>query len=115
MAEKKMNMKVLLVGGGGREHAIADAILRSERVAKLYCAPGNAGIARIAECVPIGTMDFAALTAFAKEKEIDLTVCSMDDPLCAGIVDAFEAEGLRIFGTPANAAIIEAARPSRKT
>ena len=66
MAEKKMNMKVLLVGGGGREHAIADAILRSGRVAKLYCAPGNAGIARIAECVPIGTMDFAALTAFAR-------------------------------------------------
>ena len=114
MAEKKMNMKVLLVGGGGREHAIADAILRSERVAKLYCAPGNAGIARIAECVPIGTMDFAALTAFAKEKEIDLTVCSMDDPLCAGIVDAFEAEGLRIFGTPANAAIIEGSKAFSK-
>ena len=109
-----MNMKVLLVGGGGREHAIADAILRSSRVAKLYCAPGNAGIARIAECVPIGTMDFAALTAFAKEKEIDLTVCSMDDPLCAGIVDAFEAEGLRIFGTPANAAIIEGSKAFSK-
>ena len=107
MAEKKTGMKVLLVGGGGREHAIADAILRSPRVEKLYCAPGNAGIARIAECVPIGTMDFDALTAFAKENGIDLTVCSMDDPLCAGIVDAFEAQGLRIFGTPANAAIIE--------
>ena len=114
MAEKKNDMKVLLVGGGGREHAIADAILRSSRVAKLYCAPGNAGIARIAECVPIGTMDFAALTAFAKEKEIDLTVCSMDDPLCAGIVDAFEAEGLRIFGTPANAAIIEGSKAFSK-
>ena len=63
MAEKKMNMKVLLVGGGGREHAIADAILRSGRVAKLYCAPGNAGIARIAECVPIGTMDFDSIVS----------------------------------------------------
>ena len=114
MADKKMNMKVLLVGGGGREHAIADAILRSDRVGKLYCAPGNAGIARIAECVPIGTMDFPALVSFAKEKEIDLTVCSMDDPLCAGIVDAFEAEGLRIFGTPANAAIIEGSKAFSK-
>ena len=107
-------MKVLLVGGGGREHAIADALRRSPQVDTLYCAPGNAGIARIAECVPIGTMDFKALTEFAKEKEIDLTVCSMDDPLCAGIVDAFEAEGLRIFGTPANAAIIEGSKAFSK-
>ena len=103
-------MKVLLVGGGGREHAIAEAIRRSPQVDKLYCAPGNAGIAKIAECVKIGTMDFDALTAFAAENEIDLTVCSMDDPLCAGIVDAFEAKGLRIFGTPANAAIIEGSK-----
>ena len=107
-------MKVLLVGGGGREHAIADALRRSPQVDTLYCAPGNAGIARIAECVPIGTMDFKALTDFAKEKEIDLTVCSMDNPLCAGIVDAFEAEGLRIFGTPANAAIIEGSKAFSK-
>ena len=107
-------MKVLLVGGGGREHAIADALRRSPQVDTLYCAPGNAGIARIAECVPIGTMDFKALTEFAKEKEIDLTVCSMEDPLCAGIVDAFEAEGLRIFGTPANAAIIEGSKAFSK-
>ena len=107
-------MKVLLVGGGGREHAIADALIRSPLVDKLYCAPGNAGIARIAECVPIGTMDFEALTEFAKEKGIDLTVCSMDDPLCAGIVDAFEAKGLRIFGTPANAAIIEGSKAFSK-
>ncbi len=114
MAEKKNDMKILLVGGGGREHAIADAIIRSPRTAKLYCAPGNAGIAGIAECVPIGTMDFPALISFAKEKEIDLTVCSMDDPLCAGIVDAFEAEGLRIFGTPANAAIIEGSKAFSK-
>ncbi|MDO5456365.1 MAG: phosphoribosylamine--glycine ligase [Eubacteriales bacterium] len=107
-------MRVLLVGSGGREHAIAASIVKSPRVEKLYCAPGNAGIARIAECVPIPTMDFAALTAFAKENRIDLTVCSMDDPLCAGIVDAFEAEGLRIFGTPANAAIIEGSKAFSK-
>ncbi|MBQ8329931.1 MAG: phosphoribosylamine--glycine ligase [Lachnospiraceae bacterium] len=107
-------MKVLLVGGGGREHAIAEAIRRSPQVDKLYCAPGNAGIAKIAECVKIGTMDFDALTAFASENEIDLTVCSMDDPLCAGIVDAFEAKGLRIFGTPANAAIIEGSKAFSK-
>ena len=75
-------MKVLLVGGGGREHAIATALVRSSRVDKLYCAPGNAGIARIAECVPIGVMEFEKLTAFAREKAIDLTVISMDDPLC---------------------------------
>ena len=107
-------MKVLLVGGGGREHAIAEALRRSPQVDKLYCAPGNAGIARIAECVKIGTMDFDALTDFAVENQIDLTVCSMDDPLCAGIVDAFEAKGLRIFGTPANAAIIEGSKAFSK-
>ena len=107
-------MRVLLVGGGGREHAIAQALRRSPQVDKLYCAPGNAGIAKIAECVPIGTMDFEALTAFAAEQGIDLTVCSMDDPLCAGIVDAFEAKGLRIFGTPANAAIIEGSKAFSK-
>ena len=107
-------MKVLLVGGGGREHAIAEALRRSPQVDKLYCAPGNAGIARIAECVKIGTMDFDALTDFAVKNQIDLTVCSMDDPLCAGIVDAFEAKGLRIFGTPANAAIIEGSKAFSK-
>ncbi len=107
-------MRVLLVGGGGREHAIAEALRRSPQVDKLYCAPGNAGIAKIAECVPIGTMDFEALTSFAREQAIDLTVCSMDDPLCAGIVDAFEAKGLRIFGTPANAAIIEGSKAFSK-
>ncbi len=107
-------MKVLLVGGGGREHAIAQALKKSSRVDTLYCAPGNAGIAAIAECVPIGTMDFDALTAFAADKEIDLTVVSMDDPLCAGIVDAFEAKGLRIFGTRANAAIIEGSKAFSK-
>ena len=107
-------MKVLLVGGGGREHAIAEALRRSPQVDKLYCAPGNAGIAKIAQCVPIGTMDFDSLTDFAAREEIDLTVCSMDDPLCAGIVDAFEAKGLRIFGTPMNAAIIEGSKAFSK-
>lgn len=107
-------MKVLLVGGGGREHAIAVSLKKSPQVDTLYCAPGNAGIARVAECVDIGTMEFDKLIAFAKEKAIDLTVCSMDDPLCAGIVDAFEAAGLRIFGTPANAAIIEGSKAFSK-
>ena len=107
-------MKVLLVGGGGREHAIADAIIRSEQVEKLYCAPGNAGIAGIAECVPIGVMEFDRLIAFAKEKAIDLAVCSQDDPLCAGIVDAFEAAGIPMFGTKANAAIIEGSKAFSK-
>ena len=107
-------MKVLIVGSGGREHAIAASVAKSPKAEKIYCAPGNAGIAQLAECVPIGAMEFDRLTEFAKEKEIDLTVCSMDDPLCAGIVDAFEAEGLRIFGTPANAAIIEGSKAFSK-
>ena len=107
-------MKVLLIGGGGREHAIAASLVKSPRVDKLYCAPGNAGIAKIAECVNIGTMDFDKLTQFAKDNAIDLSVCSMDDPLCAGIVDAFEAKGLKIFGTRANAAIIEGSKAFSK-
>lgn len=107
-------MKVLLVGGGGREHAIADAIVRSKQVEKLYCAPGNAGIAAIAECAPIGVMEFDKLIAFAKEKEIDLAVCSQDDPLCAGIVDAFAAAGIPMFGTKADAAIIEGSKAFSK-
>ena len=107
-------MKVLLIGGGGREHAIAASLVKSPRVDKLYCAPGNAGIAGIAECVNIGTMDFDKLTQFARDNAIDLSVCSMYDPLCAGIVDAFEAKGLKIFGTRANAAIIEGSKAFSK-
>ncbi len=107
-------MKVLLIGGGGREHAIATAIVKSNRCEKLYCAPGNAGIADIAECAPIGVMEFDKLIAFAREKEIDLAVCSQDDPLCAGVVDAFEAAGIRIFGTRKNAAIIEGSKAFSK-
>lgn len=85
-------MKVLIVGSGGREHAIAWSVAKSPKVDKIYCAPGNAGIAEYAECVDIGAMEFEKLAAFAKEKEIDLTIVGMDDPLVGGIVDVFEAE-----------------------
>lgn len=107
-------MKVLIVGGGGREHAIAWKAAQSPLVDKIYCAPGNAGIAAVAECVPIGAMEFDKLVAFAKEKAIDLTVIGMDDPLVGGIVDAFEAEGLRVFGPRKNAAIIEGSKAFSK-
>ncbi len=107
-------MKVLIVGGGGREHAIAWKAAQSKKVDKLYCAPGNAGIAEAAECVDIGVMDFDKLIAFAKEKEIDLTVVAPDDPLAAGAVDAFEAAGLRVFGPRKNAAIIEGSKAFSK-
>lgn len=90
-------MKVLVVGSGGREHAICWKISQSPKVDKIYCAPGNAGIAEVAECVDIKAMEFDKLVAFAKENAIDLTVIGMDDPLVGGIVDAFEAEGLRVF------------------
>lgn len=107
-------MKVLIVGSGGREHAIAWSVAKSSKVDKIYCAPGNAGISEYAECVDIGAMEFDKLVAFAKEKEIDLTVIGMDDPLVAGVVDAFEAEGLRVFGPRENAAIIEGSKAFSK-
>ena len=107
-------MKILIVGGGGREHAIAWKLAQSPRVEKLYCAPGNAGIAEVAECVNIGVMEFDKLTAFAKEHEIDMTVVAPDDPLAAGAVDAFEAAGLRAFGPRANAAILEGSKAFSK-
>ncbi|MDI9240939.1 phosphoribosylamine--glycine ligase [Fusibacillus kribbianus] len=107
-------MNVLIVGSGGREHALAWKISKSSRVDKIYCAPGNAGIEEYAECVPIGVLDFPALTAFAKEKKIDLTVIGMDDPLVAGVVDAFEAEGLRVFGPSRAAAILEGSKAFSK-
>ncbi len=107
-------MKVLIVGSGGREHAIAWAVAQSPRVEKIYCAPGNAGIAEYAECVNIGAMEFDALVAFAKEHDIDLTIIGMDDPLVGGVVDAFEAEGLRVFGPRKNAAIIEGSKAFSK-
>lgn len=107
-------MKVLIVGSGGREHAIAWKVAQSPKVDKIYCAPGNAGIAEYAECVDIAAMEFDKLVAFAKEKEIDLTVIGMDDPLVGGVVDAFEAEGLRVFGPRKNAAILEGSKAFSK-
>ena len=107
-------MKILIIGGGGREHAIAWKLSKSPRVEKIYCAPGNAGIAEIAECVNIGVMEFDRQVAFAKEHGIDLTVVAPDDPLAAGAVDAFEAAGLRAFGPRANAAILEGSKAFSK-
>ena len=107
-------MKILIIGGGGREHAIAWKAAQSSRVDKIYCAPGNAGISQIAECVPIGVMEFDRLLEFAKEKEIDLTIVGMEDPLVGGIVDRFEEAGLRIFGPRKNAAILEGSKAFSK-
>lgn len=107
-------MKVLVVGSGGREHAIVWKAAQSEKVDKIYCAPGNAGISEYAECVDIQAMEFEKLTAFAKEKGIDLTIIGMDDPLVGGIVDEFEKEGLRVFGPKKNAAILEGSKAFSK-
>lgn len=107
-------MKVLIIGSGGREHAIAAAVAKSKRVSKIYAAPGNAGIGKLAECVDISVMDFDKLVAFAKEKEIDFTIVGPDDPLVAGAVDAFEAEGMKVFGPRKNAAIIEGSKAFSK-
>ena len=107
-------MKILIVGSGGREHAIAWKIAQSPKAEKIYCAPGNAGIAGIAECVPIGAMEFKKLADFAVEHQIDLTVVGMDDPLVGGIVDVFEERGLRIFGPRKNAAILEGSKAFSK-
>ena len=107
-------MKVLIVGSGGREHAIATSVAKSPRVDKIYCAPGNAGIGQIAECVSIGAMEFDKLAAFAKEQAIDLTIVGMDDPLVGGLVDVLEAEGLRVFGPRKNAAILEGSKAFSK-
>ena len=107
-------MKVLIVGSGGREHAIAAGVAASPRVDKIYCAPGNAGIASLAECVPIGPMEFDRLAAFARENEVDFTIIGMDDPLVGGIVDVFEAEGLKVFGPRRSAAILEGSKAFSK-
>jgi phosphoribosylamine--glycine ligase len=111
---KGIYMKILIVGSGGREHAIAVSAAKSTKVDKIYCAPGNAGIGQIAECVPIGAMEFDKLVAFAKEKAIDLTIVGMDDPLVGGLVDEMEAEGLRVFGPRKNAAILEGSKAFSK-
>ena len=107
-------MKILVIGSGGREHALCWKIAQSPKTEKLYCAPGNAGCEEYAECVPIGAMEFEKLAAFAKKQAIDLTVVGMDDPLVGGIVDVFEREGLRIFGPRANAAILEGSKAFSK-
>lgn len=107
-------MKVLIVGGGGREHAIAVSVAKSKRVSKIYAAPGNAGIAALAECVPIGVMEFDKIADFAVEKAIDLVIVGPDDPLVGGIVDVLEARGIRAFGPRKNAAILEGSKAFSK-
>jgi len=107
-------MKVLIVGSGGREHAIATSVKKSPKVSKIYCAPGNAGIGQIAQCVPIGAMEFDALVKFAKETAIDFVIVGMDDPLVGGLVDAMEEAGIRTFGPRKNAAILEGSKAFSK-
>lgn len=107
-------MKVLVVGSGGREHAICWKLLQSTKIDKIYCAPGNAGIGEVAEIVPIGAMEFDKLIDFAKSENIDFTIVGMDDPLVGGIVDRFEEEDLMVFGPRANAAIIEGSKAFSK-
>ena len=107
-------MKILIVGGGGREHAIAVAVAESPKADKIYCAPGNAGIAEVAECVPIGVDEFDKIASFAKEKEVDLVIVGPDDPLAAGLVDVLEEAGLRVFGPRKNAAILEGSKAFSK-
>ena len=103
-------MKVLLIGSGGREHALAWALSASPLLTKLYCAPGNAGIAQVAECVPIAAMDFDKLVGFAKEKKIDFVVIAPDNPLVGGLWDRFEAEGIRASGPSGKGAILEGSK-----
>jgi len=107
-------MRILVVGSGGREHAICWAINKSPKLTKLFCCPGNAGILQVAECIDINYKDFASLINFAKQNHIDLTICPMDEPLVLGIVDAFEAAGLKIFGPNKRAAIIEGSKAYSK-
>ena len=107
-------MKILIVGSGGREHAIAWKTAQSPKADKIYCAPGNAGIAEYAQCVNIGAMEFDKLADFAAAHEIDLTVIGMDDPLVGGIVDVFEARGLKVFGPKQNAAVLEGSKAFSK-
>ncbi len=107
-------MKILVVGSGGREHAIIWKLSKSPKAPKIYCAPGNGGIAALAECVPIKTMDTEAIVSFSKENKIDLVVVAPEDPLAAGMVDALEAQGIRAFGPSAKAAVIEASKSFSK-
>lgn len=107
-------MKILVIGGGGREHAIVQALSKSKYHPEIFCAPGNAGIAQLATCVSIGAMDFDALKEFALEQQIDLTIVGMDDPLVGGIVDVFREAGLRIFGPDRRAAVLEGSKAFAK-
>ena len=107
-------MKIMIVGGGGREHAIAWAVAKSPKCEKLYAAPGNAGIAELAECVDISVMDADSLVAFAKDKSVDFVIVAPDDPLAAGVADAFLDAGIKTFGPRKNAAIIEASKAFSK-
>src|SRR5690554_1895578 len=107
-------MKVLIVGSGGREHVIAWKVSQSKLVDEIYCAPGNAGIAEFAKCVPIKTSDFEGLADFAQEENIDLTIVGMDEPLVNGIVDVFEERGLAVFGPNKRAAILEGSKAFSK-
>ena len=107
-------MKILIVGSGGREHAIAAAAARSPKAEKIYCAPGNAGIAALAECVPIKVNEFEKIASFAKEKAVDLVIVGPDDPLAEGLVDVLEEAGLRAFGPRKNAAILEGSKAFSK-
>ncbi len=107
-------MDILIVGSGGREHAIAMSAAKSPRAGKIYCAPGNAGISQVAECVPIGAMEFDKLVSFAKEKRIDLVIVGMDDPLVGGLVDEMEAAGIRTFGPRKRAAVLEGSKAFSK-
>ena len=107
-------MKILVIGSGGREHAVVWKLKQSPKVDKIYCAPGNGGISEIAECVPIKVMEFDKLVEFAKDNAVDMTVVTPDDPLAAGAVDAFEAAGLRAFGPNKAAAIIEGSKAFAK-
>jgi len=107
-------MKILVVGGGGREHTILWKLAQSPKKPELYCAPGNGGISQIATCVDIAATDIEKMVAFAKRERMDLVVVAPDDPLAMGMVDALEAEGIRAFGPRKNAAIIEASKAFSK-
>ena len=107
-------MKVLVVGGGGREHAIVNAVAKSPRVDKIYCVPGNAGIAKLAECAPIGVMEFDKIVMFALEKQIDFCIVGPDDPLVAGLVDVLQTAGIKAFGPEKKAAILEGSKAFSK-
>lgn len=107
-------MKILVVGGGGREHAIIWKLAQNPTIKKIYCAPGNGGIADLAECVPINAMDIEGIVNFSKEKQLDLVVVSPDDPLAAGMVDALQKAGIRAFGPVADAAVIESSKAFSK-